>query len=137
MLTRVLDILPPAIAVLWVAGIARFRNLELPLWAWPALLAAAFALQIVATRLRGPERRIALPPGSNPRFIAFLAALITGVFALLVGFAVEATLPATDDAHTTPLALRAVWHGACAFAATYCRFLARLLRRTDAAPPAA
>lgn len=129
---RIVDLLPTPIAVLWVVGIARFRDIELGTSEVLALLAAAFALRLLSNRLR-PTRRVVLPANVNPVFVATLGAALLGAVALLFGGAIEALLEWREPRPNTPWWLRTVWHGACAFAASYCRFLAR--QAAPGAPP--
>lgn len=131
---RLLRALPLAIAVLWIAGIASFRDLGLRPTDYGVLLAAAFALQIVLGRADGKRPPLRLPERSNPAVIAVLAATITGMLAMLVGGIAEALAPQPTAPNAPSWPLRAMWHGACAFGASYCRFLARLLPRVPARP---
>ncbi|MGE3174870.1 MAG: hypothetical protein AB7O97_19735 [Planctomycetota bacterium] len=131
---RLLRVLPTAIAVLWIAGFAQFHDLGLGGLDFAVLIAAAFALQVVMARLRGPERQLVLPAGANPTTVALLAAMIAGTLTLVLGGVLEGMLPA-ESSSSTPWWLRTVWHGACAFAASYCRFLARLGTARRQAPP--
>jgi hypothetical protein len=124
-LVRVLRTLPTGIAVLWIAGVAQFRDMQFTALDYAVLLAAAFALQVVMQRLRGRERPIVLPKGANPTTVAFLAAAITGTLALVIGGALELATSSSDGAPVTPWWLRTLWHGACAFGASYCRILSR------------
>lgn len=127
LLYRVLRILPIAIAALWIAGIAQFRNLGFRPIDYGAVLAAAFALHIVLGRTQRRRAPIVLPEGSNPAVVAVLAGLITGLIGLVLGGIAEQLAPTPTNADLPPWWLRTLWHGACAFAASYCRFLCRLL----------
>lgn len=131
--TQVLDALPTAIAVLWIAGITQFRGLPMTGMDYAVLAAFAFALHTLLRRLRPGRRAIVLPPTANAATVALLAATITGAMALLVGALLEAMVPPQEQGNT-PYWLRTVWHGACAFGASYCRFLARVVQG-DALPP--
>lgn len=131
--TRVLDALPTAIAVLWIAGITEFRDLPMTGLDYAVLAAFAFALNALMRRLRPARRVIVLPPTANAGTVALLAATITGAMALLVGAVLEAMVPLQEQGHT-PYWLRTVWHAACAFGASYCRFLARVVQGGDTPP---
>jgi hypothetical protein len=132
---RVLRMLPPLIAALWIAGIANFRDFGFGPLDYLTLLAAALALQLVLGRMRGSGRPIVLPASSNPTTIALLAAAMTAALAIVLGGIVEALVPALPGHDLPPWALRTLWHGACAFGASYCRFLSRLLP-SSSPPPA-
>ncbi len=122
---RILGICPVLIAVLWVAGIAHFRDYAFTPMEWAVLLASAFALHIISNRLRRPRPLPQLPEGANPIKMATLASLI---LAVLVAFA-AGVLEWLAEPHlptSTPWALRTLWHAACAFAASYCGLLLRL-----------
>jgi hypothetical protein len=123
---RVLNLLPTGVAVLWIAGIAQFRELPMTSIDYAVLLAFALALQILMRRLRPRSNAIVLPASANPTVVSLLAASLTGAVALLVGGVLESLVPVQEQG-PTPLWLRTVWHGACAFAASYCRFLARIV----------
>lgn len=122
---RILSICPVLVALLWVAGIAHFREFELEAAEWAALIAVAFALHLITRRFRRPRPLPPLPERANPSSLALFAAaivgLLIGVLGALFEWFVEAYRPTT-----VPLALRALWHAACAFAAAYCGFLLRL-----------
>lgn len=127
---RVLATCPVLVALLWVAGIARFRDFEISALEWAALAAVAFALHIITRRARRPRPLPKLPEGANPAALAAFAAAIVGVLiaglGLLFEWLVEAYRPTT-----VALPLRALWHGACAFGAAYCGFLLRLQIAVD------
>lgn len=131
--TQVLDALPTGIAVLWIAGIATFRALPMTGLDYAVLAAFGFALHVILKRMRPGRRAIVLPPTANAGTVALLAATITGVMGLLVGAVLEAMVPLEEQGNT-PYWLRTVWHAACAFGASYCRFLARVVQG-DAMPP--
>lgn len=131
--TQVLDALPTAVAVLWIAGVTQFRGLPMTGLDYAVLAAFAFALHALLRRMRPGRRAIVLPPTANVGTVALLAATITGVMALLVGAVLEAMVPPQEQGNT-PYWLRTVWHAACAFGASYCRFLARVVQG-DARPP--
>src|SRR5262245_24628494 len=132
---RILRLMPPLIAALWIAGIANFRDFGFGPLDYLTLLAAALALQLVLARMRGGQRPIALPAHSNPATIALLAAAMTAVLAFVLGGIVESIVPAEPGHDLPPWALRTVWHAACAFGASYCRILSRLLP-SPSSPPA-
>ncbi len=123
---RLLRLLPMAIAVLWIAGIGQFRDLGFRPIDYGALLAAALALQIVLGRAQARRAPIVLPEHSNPAVIALLAALLTGTIGLLLGGIAEWAAPNPGGRELPPWSLRTLWHGGCAFGASYCRFLSRL-----------
>ena len=133
---RLLQVAPTAIAVLWVAGIANFRDLPLGALEYGALFAAAIALQIVTTRSQRRQRPLQLPANSNPGTVAVIAAMLIGGVALLLGGITETAIPARPGQTLPPWPLRTAWHGACAFGAAYCRFLLRL-STASRRPPAA
>lgn len=123
--TRLLQLLPAPIAALWVLGIARFRGWQLDVMQSLGIVALAFALFLLLRRAR-PERPPApLPPGTNPRIVATLAAAFIGIVGLLVGGLVEYVVEQGYALQDVPWWLRTVWHAACAFAASWCRLLAR------------
>ena len=59
-----LSIAPVLVALLWIAGIARFRNYELTTNQWAVLLATAFALHLLQKRALRPKP---LLPKQKPR----------------------------------------------------------------------
>lgn len=122
---RLLILCPVLIALLWVAGIARFREFEISPVEWAALVAIAFALHLISRRARRPRPLAPLPEHANPSSLALFAAAIVGVVIGLLGALFEWFVEAYQPT-SVPLALRALWHGACAFAAAYCGFLLRL-----------
>ena len=122
--TRLLRALPAGIAVLWIAGVLQFREFDLGPLDFAVLLAAALALHAVLRQARPRPAPIDLPPGTSATTVALLAAVITGAMALVLGGLLESAVPATTGA--TPWWLRTLWHGACAFAASYCRLLGRV-----------
>jgi len=132
---RLARTLPTLIAALWIAGIANFRDFGFGPLDYLTLLAAALALQIVLGRVRGSQRRIVLPARSNPATIALLAAAMTAALAIVLGGIVESIVPAKPGHDLPPWALRTLWHGACAFGASYCRLLSRLLPSPSPPPP--
>lgn len=122
---RLLGLLPTGIGVLWVAGCAHFRHYTLSPQEWLVIVAFAIALHGLVQRLVRPMPLPPLPEGSNPVVLALLAAAIFGGLAGLCGglfeVVVEDWVPSEH-----PLALRALWHAACTFAASYCTFVRRL-----------
>ena len=60
---RLLGLVPLAIAILWVAGVARFRDYQLEPIHWLSLVAFAFAMQVLGKRIRRerPAGRQAAP----------------------------------------------------------------------------
>ena len=130
-----LSVAPVLVALLWLAGVARFRGYELTTNHWAVLLASAFALHLITKRALRPKPLPPLPAGANPAMLALLAGLIVGLLGSVVGGALEAALPpgTPDD---TPWALRTTWHGACAFGGSYCAFLGRLWDALGRAPGA-
>lgn len=124
---RLLGLCPPAIAVLWVAGIAHFRAFELSPVEWAVLAAAGFSIHVVVRRFARPRPLPKLPDGARPGPVAAFAAALLALLAAVVGGVAEAML---DDpaAREVPWALRTLWHAACAFGASYCSFLQRLWR---------
>ncbi|MCA8967300.1 MAG: hypothetical protein KDC48_20635, partial [Planctomycetes bacterium] len=112
---RILGICPVLIAVLWVAGIAHFRDYEFTPGEWAVLVAVAFTLHILSNRMRRPRPVPQLPEGANPITMSALAALILAVLiafaAGLLEWLAEPHLPTR-----TPWALRTLWHAACGFA---------------------
>lgn len=122
---RLLGVSSVLIAVLWVAGVARFRDYEFSNLEWAVLIAGAFALHIISNRLRRPRPLPQLPQGANPVRLAALAALIVGVLAAIVAGGLEWLVEPYRPTNT-PWLLRTMWHAACAFAASYCGFLSSL-----------
>lgn len=121
---RLLAPCPMAVLLLWIAGVARFREYRIAGREWLFLAVAALGLDAAA---RG-VRRSARPPvveTSHAATVSAVAAAVVGVAALLGGglleFVVERIRPTASS-----LPLRALWHGACAFAFTYCTLLLRL-----------
>lgn len=129
----VLSLAPVFVALLWIAGVARFRGYELSVNEWAVLLASGFALHVLQKRALRPKPLPPLPAGANPAVLALLAGAIVGLLASVLAGALEAALPpgTPDD---TPWALRTFWHGACAFGGSYCAFLGRLWDAIGKAP---
>lgn len=127
---RVLGLCPTLVAVLWVAGVARFRGVALAPVEWAALVAMALALHLIVGRTRRPAPMPKLSADTNaPLLAAFAAAAFTAVAAAisaLVEWFVDSIEPAT-----TTFTLRVLWHAACCFGACYCTFLLRVLNALD------
>lgn len=132
---RLLGMCPTLVALLWIAGIAHFRQFTLTGVEWAVVVAAAFALRIITSRLRPARPLPPLPPGASPGGVAATAGLfVAGLFGVLGGGA-EALAPEPPDGQVS-WGLRTLWHVACAFAAAYCGFLLRLLTAGTTPPPA-
>lgn len=130
---RLLGLCPTLVAVLWIAGVARFRQFELSPVEWAVVAAAAFAIRIVTVRMRPARPLPPLPAGASAGMVAATAALfVAGLFGMLGGVA-ELLAPEPSDGQV-PWGLRTLWHAACAFAASYCAFLSRL-QRAGSPPP--
>jgi len=119
---RLLLLCPVLIGLLWIAGIAHFREYALLPREWAVLAAAAFALHLMLQRMRRRRPVPPLPEGVNPAALAALAASIIGSLVAVVGGLIEWTVQPYHPSDTS-LWLRATWHGACAFGASYCGFL--------------
>ena len=122
---RMLRIVPSFIAMLWVVGVAQFRGWPMGPIDYAALFALMLALQAIRRRARPNERPIDLGTIQNPNLIAAVVGAIALVFALLLGGLFEA-FAMQGERVDAPWWLRTVWHGACAFASSYCGFLARI-----------
>lgn len=124
-LWRLLALLPAAVGVLWAAGVAHFRQYALSQQEWLVIVAFACSAHVLVQRMVQPMPMPKLQPGVNPANVALLAAAIFGALAGIAGglfdFGVETWVP---SAH--PLPLRALWHAACVFAASYAFLLRRL-----------
>lgn len=124
---RALGLCPIAIMLVWIAGVARFRAVEVAPFDWAVMTGAVFALNVIGQRLwfrrplpKLPEHARAIP----------LAAMVATLFALLV-FACAGVVEYVAAAHfpsDAPWGLRVLWHAACGFGGAYCVFLRRLLR---------
>ena len=130
---RLLSLCPVLILLLWVAGIAHFRDYELMPREWAVVAAAGFALYVISQRLRRQRPAPPLPEGTNPVVVAALAATIIGGLAVVIGGLFEWTVQAYQPSSTS-LWLRATWHGACFFGASYCAFLLRVTEPNRNAP---
>jgi hypothetical protein len=124
-LDRTLALGPVLVALLWLAGIARFRHYELQPMEWAAITASAFALHILVQRFVRPRPLPPLPANTNPRSLAALAAAVLAVGALVLGGALEAVVEPSRPSEV-PWWLRTTWHAACSFGFAYCAFLRRL-----------
>ncbi|MFY9344341.1 MAG: hypothetical protein WAT39_17750 [Planctomycetota bacterium] len=120
-----LELCPIAIALLWVAGVARFRGYELTGKEWAVVAAGGFVLHLLVRRATPKRPLAALPAGTTPATIAALAAALLAVLAVAVGgifeWVVEPIRPSAVS-----WGLRTSWHAGCVFGACYCAFLARL-----------
>ena len=129
---RMLRIVPSFVATLWVLGVAQFRGWPMGPIDYAALFALMLALQAIRRRARPNERPIDLGAIQNPNLIAAVVGAIALVFALLLGGLFEASVTLfkafamQGERVDAPWWLRTVWHGACAFASSYCGFLARI-----------
>jgi hypothetical protein len=122
---RTLTLLPLGIALLWIAGIARFRHYELSTPQWLVLVAAAFALHVVVRRLSPVRPLPPLPAGAKPNTLAALAATLWALVAAALGGLLEFVVtPARPS--SVPWPVRGLWHAGCTFGVTYCGFLLRL-----------
>lgn len=133
-LWRPLSLLPTAIGVLWVAGVAHFRQYVLTTQEWLVIVAFAFALHVMVQRMVRPVPMPPLPPGANPATLALLAAAIFGALAGMFGGLFELAFQDWVPSQH-PLALRAAWHAACTFAASYCTLLRRMYATNRPTPP--
>ncbi len=122
---RMLRIVPSFVATLWVLGVMQFRGLPMGPIDYAALFAFGLALQAIRRRARPNERPIDLGAIENDNLIAAVVGAIALVFALLLGGLFEA-FAMQGERVDAPWWLRTVWHGACAFASSYCGFLARI-----------
>jgi hypothetical protein len=127
---RLLSLCSVLIGLLWIAGITHFHQFTLLPREWAVLAAAglfcvhylspAFSLHRIQQRPRRPVPP--LPEGVNPAAVAAIAASIIGTFVAIVGGVIEWIVQPYHPSETS-LWLRATWHGACAFGASYCGFL--------------
>jgi len=126
-LDRLLGLVPLAIAILWVAGVAKFRDYELEPIHWVTLTAFAFAMQVIGRRARRRRPLPPMPEGARAVPLAALVATIVAAAAAVAGGALEWVAPRYFPTEVS-WGLRTLWHVACAFGASYCMFLQRLLR---------
>ncbi|MEO6597986.1 MAG: hypothetical protein ABIP94_24850 [Planctomycetota bacterium] len=131
---RALSLCPVLIAILWLAGISHFRNYTLSPTEWAVIVVSAFALHIISNRLMRPRPLPPLPEHTVPTTLAALAAAIVACLAVVVGGTLEWLVQPYRPSETS-WALRTTWHAACAFGASYCAFLVRLLAHTRRLPP--
>lgn len=131
-----LGLCPVLVAVLWLAGFARFRGIELTAVEWLLVAAAVLALQAIGRRVARPRPLPPLPEHTNPAVMAALAAGLAMLPAGLLGGGLEWILDG-DQPSDVPWALRTLWHAACAFAVCYCGFLLQLLAPRHPGPPPA
>lgn len=124
---RVLGLVALSIAMLWVAGIAGFRSYELQPSEWLILVTGGFALHILAQRTWHRRPLPALPEGARAMYLSALIASIIAAMAGIGGGILEMVAQNYMPSEV-PWALRVLWHAACAFGASYCMFLQRLLR---------
>jgi len=122
---RMLRIVPSFVTTLWVLVVVQFRGLPVGPIDYAAVFALMLALQAIRRRARPNERPIDLGAIQNPNLIAAVVGAIALVFALLLGGLFEA-FAMQGERVDAPWWLRTVWHGACAFASSYCGFLARI-----------
>lgn len=122
---RLLSLAPTLIAVLWVAGVARFRGYELAPREWAVVVAMAFALHLVVGRGRRPRPLPRLRPDTNPTRLAAMAAALFAAVAATISALVEWLVDSVEPP-TTSLGLRVLWHASCCFGACYCSFLPRI-----------
>lgn len=133
---RLLGLCPTLVALLWIAGVAHFRQFELTGVEWAVTIAAAFAIRVVTARARPARPLPPLPAGASPGMVAATAALfVAGLFGMLGG--VGELLVEEPPGGQVPWGLRTLWHAACAFGGAYCAFLSRLLRAGSKPPPPA
>lgn len=131
---RVLAICPALVALLWIAGILRFRDVEIQPIEWVVLVAAGFTLQLL-TKRAGMRRPLPqLPQNTNPVALTLFVSAILGAAVALFGALFEWFLEQYEPSKV-PLALRALWHGACAFGAAYCSYLPRLSAAAEPRQP--
>lgn len=121
------------VALLWLAGIARFRHYELSSKEWIVIVAAACMLQVLSKRSLRPRPLPPLPAGTNPSTLALLAGAIIGLCAAVVGGVFEWVVEPMRPSEVGWF-LRTTWHAACSFGASYCAFLERLQRAPRTLP---
>ena len=122
-----LGLCPIGIAVIWVAGVAMFRNYPLTTLNWLLLIAFAFAMDVIGKRIWKRRPLPPLPEGARAIPLSALAAIAIAFVAAIVSGILEWF--ATDYFPTDiSWGMRTLWHSACAFAASYCAYLQRLLK---------
>ena len=132
---RLLALCPTAIGLLWVAGMARFRDYHLTGRDWAVLVALAFALAAIVRTLQRSRPMPPIPERTNPAALAATAAGILGVLAFVFGGVFELIVGPMYPTEVG-IGLRTTWHAACAFGASYCTLLLRLTQPRTAPPPA-
>ncbi len=135
LLLAILAFSPTLIALLWVAGVARFRQFDLTGKEWAVVVGCAFLLHVLSRRALRQRPLPPLPPNTSPTMVAALAALLLAVVAAVVGGVFEALVDPAEPSEASWL-LRTTWHAACAFGGCYCAFLGRLVITRRPAPPA-
>jgi hypothetical protein len=115
------------IAIIWVAGVAQFRNYELQPLHWLLLVAFAFAMQVIGKRIWQRRPLPPMPEGARAIPLAALVATIIAIAAAVAGGLLEWFASRYFPTEVS-WGLRTLWHVACAFGASYCLFLQRLLR---------
>ena len=123
---RLLGLAAFAIAIIWVAGVARFRDYELEPIQWLSLAALTFARSVIGGRMRRRRPMPPMPQGARAIPLAALVATIVGAVAFVAGGLLEWVAPRYFPTEVS-WGLRTLWHVACAFGASYCLFLRRLL----------
>jgi hypothetical protein len=117
---------PLLVALLWLAGVVRFRHYELTSREWAVVVAVGFMLHVLYLRAV-PQRRLPpLPAGTSPPLLAALAAAIIGLLAAVIGGVLEWAIEPSRPSEVSWL-LRTTWHAACSFGGAYCAFLRPLL----------
>lgn len=124
---RLLGLTSLAIGILWVAGVARFRDHELKTEEWLILVTGGFALHILTQRTFHRRPLPVLPEGARAMHLSALIASIIAAMAAVMGGILEVVAQQYMPSEV-PWGLRMLWHAACAFGAAYCLFLQRLLR---------
>ena len=94
---------------------------------WVTLTAFAFAMQVIGRRARRRRPLPPMPEGARAVPLAALVATIVAAAAAVAGGALEWVAPRYFPTEVS-WGLRTLWHVACAFGASYCMFLQRLLR---------
>jgi hypothetical protein len=123
---RALGLAAFAIAIIWIAGVARFRDYELEPVEWLSMAALAFAMSVIGKRMRRRRPLPEMPPSARAIPLAALVATIVGAVAFVAGGLLEWVAPRYFPTEVS-WGLRTLWHVACAFGASYCLFLRRLL----------
>jgi len=135
LLLALLAFSPTLIALLWVAGVARFRRFDLTGREWAVVVGCAFLLHVLSRRALRQRPLPPLPAGTSPTLVAVLAATLLAGLAAVVGGVFEAIVEPPQPSEASWL-LRTTWHAACAFGGCYCAFLGRLVTTGRAAPGA-